>query len=37
MLNMRKAVELLTKDRDQEASTARKLERLAPKPGKAAA
>lgn len=37
MLKMRKAVKLLTENRDQEVSTARKLERLAPKLGKAAA
>lgn len=37
MLKMRKAVRLLTENRDQEVSTARKLERLAPKLGKAAA
>lgn len=37
MLKMRKAVKLLTENRDQEVATARKLERLAPKLGKAAA
>ena len=37
MLKKRKAVNLLTKNREQEMSTARKLERLAPKLGKAAA
>jgi ferritin-like metal-binding protein YciE len=37
MLKMRKAAKLLTENRDQEVSTARKLERLAPKLGKAAA
>jgi hypothetical protein len=37
MLNMRKAVKLLTKNRDQEVSTARKLERIVPTLGKAAA
>lgn len=37
MMKMRKAVKLLTENRDQEVSTARKLERLAPKLGKAAA
>ena len=37
MLKLRKAVKLLTDNRDQEVATARKLERLAPKLGKAAA
>lgn len=37
MMKMRKAVKLLKENRDQEVSTARKLERLAPKLGKAAA
>lgn len=37
MLKMRKVVKLLTENREQEVSTARKLERLAPKLGKAAA
>ena len=37
MMKKRKAVTLLTKNREQEVSTARKLERLAPKLGKAAA
>ena len=36
-LKMRKAVKLLTENREEELSTARKLERLAPKLGKAAA
>ena len=36
-LKMRKAVKLLTESREEEVSTARKLERLAPKLGKAAA
>ena len=36
-LKMRKAVKLLTENREEEVSTARKLERLAPKLGKAAA
>ncbi len=37
MLKLRKAVKLLTDNREQEVSTARKLERLAPRLGKAAA
>ena len=37
MLKMRKAAKLLTENREQEISTARRLERLAPKLGKAAA
>jgi hypothetical protein len=37
MLNLRKADKLLTENRDQEVSTARKFERIAPKLGKAAA
>ncbi len=37
MLKLRKSVRLLTENRDQEVSTARKLERLAPRLGKAAA
>lgn len=37
MMKLRKAVKLLTENREQELSTARKLERLAPKLGKAAA
>ena len=37
MMKKRKAVNLLTKNREQEVLTARKLERLAPKLGKAAA
>jgi ferritin-like metal-binding protein YciE len=37
MLKKRKAVNLLMKNREQEVATARKLERLAPKLGKAAA
>ncbi len=37
MLKMRKAVKLLTENREQEVSTARKLERLAPRLSKAAA
>src|SRR2546421_5704094 len=37
MLKLRKAVKLLTENREQEIATARKLERLAPKLGKAAA
>ena len=37
LMKKRKAVTLLTKNREQEMSTARKLERLAPKLGKAAA
>src|SRR6266550_1628447 len=36
ILNLRKAVKLLTENREQEVSTARKLERLAPRLGKAA-
>ena len=36
-MKKRKAVKLLTENREQEASTARKLERLAPRLGKAAA
>jgi ferritin-like metal-binding protein YciE len=36
-LKLRKSVRLLTENRDQEVSTARKLERLAPRLGKAAA
>ncbi len=37
MLKLRKAVKLLTENREQEVSTARKLERLAPKLAQAAA
>ena len=37
MLKQRKAAKLLTENREQEVSTARKLERLAPRLGKAAA
>ena len=37
MLKLRKAAKLLTENREQEIATARKLERLAPKLGKAAA
>jgi ferritin-like metal-binding protein YciE len=37
MLKLRKAVRLLTENRDQEVSTARRLERIAPRLGKAAA
>ena len=37
LLKLRKAVKLLTENREEEVSTARKLERLAPKLGKAAA
>jgi len=37
MMKKRKAVRLLTANREQETSTARKLERLAPRLGKAAA
>ena len=37
LLKLRKAVKLLTENREQEVSTARKLERLAPRLGKAAA
>ena len=37
MLKLRKAVKLLTENREQEVSTARKLERLAPKLNQAAA
>ena len=37
MLKLRKSVKLLNDNRDEEVSTARKLERLAPKLGKAAA
>lgn len=37
MLKMRKAAKLLTENREQEVSTARKLERLAPKLNQAAA
>ena len=36
-MRKRKAVKLLTENREQETSTARKLERLAPRLGKAAA
>ena len=37
MLKLRRAVRLLTENREQEVSTARKLERLAPRLSKAAA
>jgi len=37
MIKKRKAVNLLTKNRDQEVATARKLERISPRLGKAAA
>jgi ferritin-like metal-binding protein YciE len=37
MMKKRKAVNLLTKNRDQEVATARKLERISPRLGKAAA
>ena len=37
MLKMRKAVRLLTENRNEEVSAARKLERIAPRLGKAAA
>ena len=37
MLKKRKSVRLLTENREQESSTARRLERLAPRLGKAAA
>ena len=37
MLKLRKAAKLLTENREQEIGTARKLERLAPKLGRAAA
>jgi ferritin-like metal-binding protein YciE len=37
MMKKRKAVKLLTENRQQEVSTARKLERIAPRLGKAAA
>jgi ferritin-like metal-binding protein YciE len=37
MMKKRKAVTLLTKNREQELSTARKLERISPRLGKAAA
>jgi ferritin-like metal-binding protein YciE len=37
MLKLRRAVKLLTENREQEVSTARKLERLTPRLGKAAA
>lgn len=37
MLKLRKAEKLLTENRDQEVSTARKLERLGPKLAQAAA
>ena len=37
MMKKRKAVRLLTENREQETSTARRLERLAPRLGKAAA
>ena len=37
MMKKRKAVKLLTENREQEVSTARRLERIAPRLGKAAA
>ena len=37
MMKKRKAVNLLTRNRDQEVATARKLERISPRLGKAAA
>ncbi len=37
MLRKRKAAKLLTENREQEVSTARRLERIAPRPRKAAA
>jgi len=37
MMKKRKAVKLLTENREQEVSTARRLERISPRLGKAAA